>query len=105
MSTEYVKDPSDVVQIGDKVKVRVKEVDDQGRINLSMLFGEDAEKKEQSARESKTQERRYEDFSKTERTPRRTSGTGAPRGGFRGGSRDRGGSDRGGSRGGGRFGR
>lgn len=45
MSTEYVKDPADVVEIGQKVKVRVKEIDDQGRVNLSMLFGEDAEKK------------------------------------------------------------
>jgi polyribonucleotide nucleotidyltransferase len=44
MSTEFVKDPNDVVQIGQKVKVRVSEIDDQGRINLSMLFGEDADK-------------------------------------------------------------
>ncbi len=39
MSSAYVKDPNDVVHIGDKVKVRVLEVDDQGRINLSMKFG------------------------------------------------------------------
>lgn len=32
----FVKDAGDVVQIGQKVQVRVKEVDDQGRINLSM---------------------------------------------------------------------
>lgn len=44
MSTSYVKDPGDVVKVGDKVKVRVVEVDDRGRINLSMLFGEDAKK-------------------------------------------------------------
>ncbi len=44
MSTEFVKDPNDVVQIGQKVKVRVVEIDEQGRINLSMLFGEDADK-------------------------------------------------------------
>ncbi len=44
MATDYVKDPADVVQIGQTVKVRVKEIDDQGRVNLSMLFGEDAEK-------------------------------------------------------------
>lgn len=44
MSTEFVKDPNDVVEIGKKVKVRVVEIDDQGRINLSMLFGEDADK-------------------------------------------------------------
>ena len=37
MSTEFVKDPNDVVKIGEKVKVRVVEIDDQGRINLSML--------------------------------------------------------------------
>lgn len=46
MSSGYVANPSDVVEIGQKVKVRVIEVDDQGRINLSMLFGEDAEAKE-----------------------------------------------------------
>lgn len=39
MSTEFVKDPHDRVSIGDAVKVRVVEVDEQGRINLSMLFG------------------------------------------------------------------
>jgi polyribonucleotide nucleotidyltransferase len=46
MSTEFVKNPSDVVSIGQKVKVRVAEIDDQGRINLSMLFGETAQKPE-----------------------------------------------------------
>ena len=33
---EFVKDPADILKIGDKVKVRVKEVDDMHRINLSM---------------------------------------------------------------------
>jgi polyribonucleotide nucleotidyltransferase len=32
----YVKDAGDVVHIGQKVQVRVKEIDEQGRINLSM---------------------------------------------------------------------
>ena len=41
MANEYVKDPADVVKIGDKVKVRVIEIDDQGRINLSMKFTPD----------------------------------------------------------------
>ncbi len=45
MSTEYVADPNEVVQIGQQVNVRVLEIDDQGRINLSMLFGEDAKKR------------------------------------------------------------
>ena len=43
MARGFVKDPSEVVALGDKVKVRVEEKDQQGRINLSMLFGDDAE--------------------------------------------------------------
>jgi len=45
MSTGFVDDPSQVVAIGDTIKVRVMEVDDQRRVNLSMLFGDDAQKK------------------------------------------------------------
>lgn len=41
-ATQYVKDPNDIVSLGDKVKVRVMEIDDQGRVNLSMIFGESA---------------------------------------------------------------
>jgi polyribonucleotide nucleotidyltransferase len=44
MATGFVNAPTDVVQLGQKVKVRVIEIDDQRRINLSMLFGEDAKK-------------------------------------------------------------
>lgn len=47
MSTEYVNNPEEVVKIGQKVKVRVMEIDEQKRINLSMLFGEDANKPRQ----------------------------------------------------------
>lgn len=36
MSSEYVNNPEEVVQIGDKVNVKVQEIDDQGRINLTM---------------------------------------------------------------------
>ncbi|MCL4387355.1 polyribonucleotide nucleotidyltransferase, partial [Patescibacteria group bacterium] len=43
MAQGFVKDPYDVVKIGDKVKVTVKEIDEQGRINLSMLSGEKKE--------------------------------------------------------------
>lgn len=43
MSTGFVQNPTDVVAIGQKVKVRVIEIDDQGRVNLSMLFGDDAQ--------------------------------------------------------------
>ena len=38
----FVNDPSEVVSLGQKVHVRVVEVDDQGRVNLSMLTGEEA---------------------------------------------------------------
>ncbi len=41
MGQGFIKNPSDVVSIGQKVKVRVVEIDEQGRINLSMKFGED----------------------------------------------------------------
>ncbi len=37
MGSGFVKSPSDVVQIGQKVKVRVREIDEQGRINLSLF--------------------------------------------------------------------
>jgi transcriptional accessory protein Tex/SPT6 len=50
MATTFVKDPNDVVQIGQKVKVRVIEIDEMGRVNLSMLFGEDAQKKAEEGR-------------------------------------------------------
>jgi polyribonucleotide nucleotidyltransferase len=40
MKEGFVNNPSDVVQIGKKVKVKVIEIDEQGRTNLSMLFGE-----------------------------------------------------------------
>lgn len=80
MSTEYVKDPTDVVEIGQKVKVRVKEVDDQGRINLSMLFGEDAEKKEAANRERGGSDRPRPEYSQRGGRPER--GRGPRRGGF-----------------------
>lgn len=38
MSVEYVNNPEDVVTVGQIVKVRVVEIDDQGRINLTMLL-------------------------------------------------------------------
>ena len=40
MKEGFVRNPLDVVAIGQKVKVKVIEIDDQGRTNLSMLFGE-----------------------------------------------------------------
>lgn len=49
MSTQFVNNPTDIVNIGDSVTVRVIEIDDQGRINLSMLTPEE----EQQMRETR----------------------------------------------------
>jgi polyribonucleotide nucleotidyltransferase len=40
MSKEFVKDPHDIVSIGQRVKVEVHQIDQQGRINLIMLENE-----------------------------------------------------------------
>lgn len=42
MGRGFVKDPSEVVKVGDKVKVKVMEIDNMGRVNLQM-FGPDGE--------------------------------------------------------------
>jgi polyribonucleotide nucleotidyltransferase len=52
MSSEYVNDPNEIVKIGDKVDVRVKEIDDMGRINLSMLLDKKDEEKKNLRRKS-----------------------------------------------------
>ncbi len=52
MSTEFVRNPNDVVSIGQRVKVKVIEIDEQGRINLSMLFGDKPENGRGPARSS-----------------------------------------------------
>lgn len=38
MASHFVKDPAEVVSEGDKVQVKVREIDDQGRINLTMIL-------------------------------------------------------------------
>lgn len=53
MATGFVNNPANVVQIDQNVKVRVLEIDSQGRINLSMLFGADAEKQPPRKREDR----------------------------------------------------
>ena len=44
MSPDYVANPSQIVKEGDKIKVRVESVDEDGKISLSMLFGDDIAK-------------------------------------------------------------
>ena len=95
MSPEYVQNPADLVEVGQPVKVRVREVDEQGRINLSMLFGDDIEKAEK-ARSERPQEARPprreegQGFSGGPRrsfTPRGGRSFGGPRRDSRGGGR------------------
>ena len=94
MSTEYVGDASDVVQMGQEVHVTVAEVKDDGKIGLSMLSAEDA---------AKAMENRRSGGSRGGNSGGRSNGRNDGRGGDRGGrggySNNRGG-DRGGNRGG-----
>lgn len=85
MSTEFVRDASDLVALGDKVHVRIAEIKDDGKIGLSMLTAE------------------QEAEARAQRSDRGGNGGGGDRGGNRGGGgySDRGG-DRGGRGGGGR---
>lgn len=64
MSSEYVNDPNEIVKIGEKVQVRVKEIDAMGRINLSMLLDKKDEEKKNlrrkpSERFNQNRQRRY----------------------------------------------
>ena len=63
MSDDFVGNPSDVVKIGQSVKVRVKEVDELGRVNLSMLLDHDKPKGGNGGRTGGTQENRRGSFS------------------------------------------
>ncbi len=86
----FVKDAGDVVQVGQKVQVRVKEIDDQGRINLSMNMD--------PTKDKPREERPRSGFGGDRGS--RGGFSGGRSGGFsRGGSRS-GGFSRGGSRGG-----
>lgn len=90
MSAGFVNDANDVVKIGDKVKVKVMEVDDMGRINLAMYWGP-KEQNEQSPMGNAQSQMPRRDFA-----PHRPGGFAPRGGGFRarasqnsGGRRDR----------------
>ena len=85
----FVKDAGDVVHIGQKVQVRVKEIDDQGRINLSMNMD--------PTKDKPREERPRGGFGGGRGGFSRGAGSGFARGGGRG--FDRGGFSRGGGRG------
>ncbi len=76
MSEGFVKNPEELVHLGDKVQVRVKEIDDLGRINLSMNM---------DPSKDKPREERPRGGFGGDRGGR--GGFGGGRGGFRGGSR------------------
>ncbi|MDP3994661.1 MAG: polyribonucleotide nucleotidyltransferase [bacterium] len=65
MGEDFVNDPSDILALGQKVQVRVKEIDDLGRINLSMNM----------------------DASKDKPKEQRSNDRGPSRGGYGGGGR------------------
>ena len=72
MSTEYVNDPNEVVTLGQKVPVRVTEIDDQHRINLSMIL--DAKDEKPAPERKDFGERRFDrrsDHRSSERRPSR----------------------------------
>ncbi len=75
----YVKDAGDVVKIGQKVKVRVKKIDEMGRINLSMNLdpAKDAEVEAAKASRGPSREGGYRGGDR--------GGFGGGRGGFGGG--------------------
>lgn len=52
MGEGYVADANDIVKIGDKIQVRVKEVDSMGRINLSMRMDPATDKPKEERRPS-----------------------------------------------------
>lgn len=58
MSTDFVHDPHDLLKLGDKVDVRVKAVDDLGRINLSMVLDKNQERQRDSGRGKYSRDRR-----------------------------------------------
>lgn len=96
MTAGFVNNPEEVVHVGDKVKVKVMEVDEMGRINLAMYWG--PKDTDQGGQGFGDQPR--PDFGS--RPPQRGGFGGPRRGGFGGGNRggfgggNRGGNDRGG---------
>lgn len=53
MASGFVKDPNSIVSLGDKVDVRISEIKDDGKIGLSMLSKEEAEKLKQHRQNSR----------------------------------------------------
>jgi len=76
MGEGYVADANDIVKIGDKIQVRVKEVDSMGRINLSMRMdpATDKPKEPHSGGPSRGRDRSSGGFSRGSRDGQRGGG-------------------------------
>lgn len=76
MSEDFVNDPSEIVKVGDKIKVRVKEIDSLGRINLSMLLSGDKKKDRRGPRQKDTYrpKKRFGNKDKRRQRNQRSSG-------------------------------
>ena len=85
MAEDFVKDPNDIVKVGDIVKVRVREVDNLGRINLSMRMDPSTDKPKEDRGDRGRGQEGGGRFEGPDRGPRRF---GPSR--FGGGDRDRG---------------
>lgn len=97
MSTEYVQDASDVVKLGDMVHVRVTEIQDDGKIKITMLT---PEQEEQVAAKRRERNGGSSDGGRDGGGSSRGGDRPPFRGGDRGGSRGGYGGGRGGDRGG-----
>lgn len=74
MTEGYVNDANDVVKIGENVQVRVKEIDDMGRINLSMRMDPSTDKPKEERRSSGGGDRRSSGGYSSGRNSGRSSG-------------------------------
>lgn len=82
ISEEYVKDPSDFMKVGDMVQVRVKGIDDLGRLNLSMVLDPSYDqRKEEKSKDFQDKGPRRFDRRNTERRGRSRDFQGAKQGG------------------------
>ncbi len=90
MSENFVNDPSDIVKIGDKVQVRVKGIDDFGRINLSMMLDPSFdEKKEERKKDYRRDDRTKHGDNNMGRKDRKSGGPHFPTSRFIGDSNKR----------------
>jgi len=84
MSEGFVKNPEDVVSLNQQVEVRVKEIDNLGRINLSMILDPSRDKEKENSRtnsrENRNDRSRGRDFTSRKGRVGRRSGdsTGGP---------------------------